>query len=67
MADGIMHEDAIEDPAQAKRPHIALNVLTLRIEAAAQSQHGRREINQRAGQCRLEMGRVVTAAAAEIQ
>lgn len=67
VADRVVHEDAVEGAPEPDRPHVALDVLALRVEAAAHRKHGGREVDERAGQKRLQVGGVVATTAAEVE
>ena len=62
--DRVVDEDRIELPAQPHCAHIALQVFAFRVERLAYRQHIRRKVDQGHPEVRLEMRRVVPAAAA---
>src|SRR5215469_3813008 len=63
----IVNQNRVEEPAEADRIHIALDVLAVGIELAGYGEHLRRDVHQRQLESVLQMRRDVTAAAAKIQ
>jgi hypothetical protein len=60
-------EDGVELPLEPRGPHVALKVFALGIERAAHGQHLGREVDQRELEAVLEVGRVVAAAAPQLE
>jgi hypothetical protein len=67
VRDGIVHEHAVELATQPYRPHVALDVLALRVEGPAHGQHARHAVDERHREVRPQVRRVVAAAAAELE
>jgi hypothetical protein len=67
VGDRVVDEDGVERPAEANRAHVALDVLALGVEAAADGEHLRRPVDEREPEGALEVRRVVPAAAAELE
>ena len=67
VRDRVVDEDHVEATPEAQRPHVAGHVLALRVERAADLEHRRREVGQRAGESPLQVEGVVAAARAELE
>jgi hypothetical protein len=67
IADGIVDEDEVELPPEPRRPHVALDVLALRVQRQADLPHPGRWFNENHHESSLEMRGVVSAAAAKFQ
>ena len=65
--DGVVDEDHIEFAAEAQRSHVPDQVLALRVELPADSQHRGRPVGQRESEVALEMKGETAAAGAKLQ
>ena len=65
--DRVVHEDGVERPSEAERPHVAEHVLAAGVQLPAQREHLRREVGQRAREVGAQVRRVVAAARAELE
>jgi hypothetical protein len=62
VSDGVVNEDQVEAAPQAHGPHVAGDVLALRVEGPAHGQHGGRPVDERQGEVPLQVRGVVAAA-----
>ena len=67
VADRVVHKYRVEAAVEADRAHVALEVLALGVTGGPHREHLRREVDQREVELCLQVGRVVPAAAAELQ
>ena len=65
--DGVVHEDGVERAPEPERPHVAEDVLAAGVERAAQREHLRREVGERAREALPQVRGVVAAARAELE
>ena len=62
-----MREHCVELASEPERPHVALDVLALGIQRAAELEHLLRDVGQRELEAALQMRGVVPAAGAELE
>jgi hypothetical protein len=67
VVDGIVNEDSVEGSFEPNRPHVALSVLTLRIERPAHVQHLRGDVHEGELVVGLQVAGVVAAAGTELE
>jgi len=67
ISDRVVDEDDVEAPPEPQRAHVAEDVVAFRVELAAQRQHLRREVRERAREVMLQVGGVVAAARAQLE
>jgi hypothetical protein len=64
----VVDEHGVEQAAQSQGPHVALQVLTLRVQRAAHLQHAGRQISQcHVRKVLLEVGRIVPTPGPQLQ
>ena len=63
----VVHEDGVEDTVDPDASHIALDVLQLRVQPAAQLQHLRRAVDEREREVALEVRCVVASPTPELE
>ena len=64
---GVVDEDGVEGAAEAEGAHVADGVGALRVEAAADAEHGGGEVHEGEAAAPLHVGCVVAAAGAEFE
>ena len=64
--DGIVHQHDVELSAEAQRPHVALEVLALRIDGPTHGQHSGRPVSQGQPVVTLEVKGEAPAAGPEL-
>ena len=67
VGDRVVHEHRVELAREAQRPHVARQVLAIRVERLRQRQHPGREVGQRAAKVALHEAGVAAGAGAQLQ
>ena len=62
-----MDEDGVERPVEADRSHVALDVLELRVQPAAELEHLGRAVDEREREVSLEVRGVVASPTPELE
>jgi len=67
VGDRVVGEHHVEHPPEAERPHVADEMLALRVQRPAEGEHLGRQVGQRALEAGLQVRGVVAAARAELE
>ena len=65
--DSVVREHDVEAALEPQRPHVADDVLALRVQGSRQRQHRLGDVRERAGEPALEVARVVAAAGTQLE